>query len=115
MRLPAIPLIEEMQTMRPSPRARMASFARQTQWKVPSRLTDRMRRQSSSGMSPSSWNDAAPALVTSRSTGPRAASTASNMAEVASHEATSAWKTAPSPPAAPIRSSVSAAASALSA
>ena len=79
-----------MQTMRPYPRATIPSFARQTEWNVPSRLTRMISRQVSTDMDRASAERAMPALATRRSTGPRSRSTASNIAPVASWSPTSA-------------------------
>ena len=76
--------------MRPKPLATMPSFARQTAWKVPSRLTRMISCQVSAVMLRESAERAMPALVTRRSTGPRSRSTASNIAPVASRSPTSA-------------------------
>ena len=62
-----------MQTMRPYPRATIPSFARQTEWNVPSRLTRMISRQVSTDMDRASTERAMPALATRRSTGPRVA------------------------------------------
>src|SRR5579864_1217440 len=89
--------------MRPQPASIMSGTADWTEWKVPVRLTARMRSQASGVMSVNAMNPSMPALVTSTSTGPRAWRTLSSAASTDARSLTSTSSANASAPA--VRSS----------